>query len=113
MQQRVSLARALVHDPELLFMDEPFGALDAITREELILVLQEIHMAERKTVLFVTHDIGEAVFLADRVLVFSDRPSRLAARIDVPLNRPRTNETRASREFREIDNEVRSALSLG
>ncbi len=112
MQQRVSIARALVHDPELLFMDEPFGALDALTREELNGVLQDIHMAERKTVVFVTHDISEAVFLADRILVFSHRPSRLAADIAVPLERPRTTESRASEAFRSVENEVRGHLTL-
>ncbi|WP_174263684.1 ABC transporter ATP-binding protein [Hyphomicrobium sp. CS1BSMeth3] len=89
MQQRVSLARALLHDPDLLFMDEPFGALDAMTRADLNMELQRLHMSQGKTVLFVTHDIEEATLLSDRILVMSANPGRIVADIPVKLPRPR------------------------
>lgn len=89
MQQRVSLCRALIHDPGILFMDEPFGALDAMTRETMNLELQRVWMESRKTVMFVTHSIPEAVFLSDRIVVMTPRPGRIATVIDVDLPRPR------------------------
>jgi NitT/TauT family transport system ATP-binding protein len=89
MQQRASICRALIHSPRLLLMDEPFGALDALTRERMNLELQRVWMQERKTVIFVTHDIQEAVFLADRVIVLTARPAEMAAAIDVGFPRPR------------------------
>ncbi|TBU78009.1 ABC transporter [Pseudomonas daroniae] len=93
MQQRVGIARMLLHDPQLLLMDEPFAALDALSREALTLELQHIWSQQRKSVLFITHSIQEAVFLADRVLVMSPRPGRIIDEVAVTLPRPRTLET--------------------
>jgi NitT/TauT family transport system ATP-binding protein len=89
MQQRASICRALIHDPSLLMLDEPFGALDMFTREELWLALQDLWLARRPTVILVTHDLREAVFLADRILVMSARPGRIIADRTVALARPR------------------------
>ncbi len=89
MQQRASLCRALIHDPSLLMLDEPFGALDMFTREELWLALQQLWMARNPTVILVTHDLREAVLLADRILVMSARPGRIVAERVVELPRPR------------------------
>jgi NitT/TauT family transport system ATP-binding protein len=99
MRQRVSICRALVHDPELLLMDEPFGALDAITRDQMNLDLQRIWQENRKTVLFVTHSIAEAVFLADRVLVMAPRPTRILEEITIDLPRPRDLDIREAADF--------------
>ena len=88
MRQRVSICRALLHDPPLLLMDEPFGALDALSRDQLNLDLQSIWMQSKKTVMFVTHSISEAVFLGDRVVVFSGRPGRVVEVLDIDLPRP-------------------------
>jgi NitT/TauT family transport system ATP-binding protein len=89
MRQRVALCRALLPNPHLLLMDEPFGALDALTRRQMVVDLEELFMRQRKTILFVTHDIHEAVLLSDRVLVLSDRPARIVADIAIDLPRPR------------------------
>ncbi len=110
MQQRASIARALLHDPELLFMDEPFGALDAMTREDLNLELQRIHLGQKKTIVFVTHDIEEAVLLSDRILVMSSGPGRLVQDIEVTLPRPRSLQSKRDPEFFRIVELVRSLL---
>lgn len=102
MQQRVGLARALAIDPRILFMDEPFGSLDAQTKLLLQGELETIVQRHERTVVFVTHDMEEAVFLADRVLVMSQRPATIVEEIRVDLPRPRTDQMRASREFAEL-----------
>ena len=107
MQQRVVLARTLIQDPHLLLLDEPFGALDALTRERLNLELLHIHSLRGKTIFMVTHDIPEAVFLADRVLVLSERPGRLVADIPIDLPRPRRLEMTGSEHFARLTLEVR------
>jgi NitT/TauT family transport system ATP-binding protein len=111
MQQRVGLCRALVHDPDVLIMDEPFGALDAMTRELMNAELQRIWIERRKTVLFITHSITEAVYLADRVLVMSPRPGRLVGEIAVDLPRPRTVATTELPEFAAFTRQVRRHLN--
>ena len=107
MAQRVGLARMLLHAPRLLLLDEPFSALDAMTRERLALELQRIWMEERRTALFVTHSIPEALFLADRVVVLAGRPARILADLTVPLPRPRTLETMSSPDFNALGLELR------
>ena len=110
MQQRVSFCRALIHDPPLLLMDEPFGALDAMTRDEMNVWLQRIWMEKTKTVLFVTHDISEAVFLSDRVLVLSARPGTIKEIIKIDLPRPRKLETTEKIEFMQYVTRVRKLM---
>jgi len=107
MRQRVSICRALVHDPGLLLMDEPFGALDAITREQMVLELNRIWNETRKSVVFVTHDIQEAIFLADRVLVMTPRPGRIARMMEVDLPRPRMDATKETPRFLSLVAEIR------
>ncbi|MCJ2088463.1 ABC transporter ATP-binding protein [Methylobacterium sp. E-005] len=107
MAQRVGLARMLLHDPRLLLLDEPFSALDAMTREHLSLELQRLWMEERRTALFVTHSIPEALFLADRVVVLAGRPGRILADMPVPLPRPRTLETLSGAQFGTLALELR------
>jgi NitT/TauT family transport system ATP-binding protein len=107
MQQRVAVARGLVHDPALLLMDEPFAALDAMTRESMMAELQRIWMSTGKSVLFITHSIPEAVFLADRVVVMSPRPGRVLEEISIDIPRPRTVKTLGEARFVSIGNHLR------
>lgn len=99
MRQRVSICRALIHGPDHLLMDEPFGALDSLTRDQLVLDLQQLWMRQQMTVLFITHSIAEAVFLSDRVVVMSPRPGRIDRVIQIDLPRPRTLAMRDTPEF--------------
>ncbi|NBX91320.1 MAG: ABC transporter ATP-binding protein [Betaproteobacteria bacterium] len=112
MQQRVSICRALLHDPEVLLMDEPFGALDAMTREKMNLELQRIWLESKKTVLLITHSIPEAVFLSDRVIVMSERPGTIDAIYDIDLARskqsPRTLDVMSSLEFVQYAKTIRA-----
>lgn len=110
MQQRVGIGRALISDPRILLMDEPFGALDAMTREELSLELLRIWEEQRKTVLFVTHSIPEAVLLANRVVVMTPRPGRIADVVKVSLPRPRTLAMEFSEEFRSASDKIRELI---
>jgi NitT/TauT family transport system ATP-binding protein len=113
MQQRVSIARALSFDPALLLMDEPFGALDEMTRERLNAELLRIWQASESTIVFVTHSIAEAVFLSTRVVVMSARPGRVSKLIPIDLPQPRSAATREDPRFFELATEVREALHLG
>jgi NitT/TauT family transport system ATP-binding protein len=110
MQQRVAICRALVHDPGLLLMDEPFGALDAMTREEMGLELLRIWEDRPKTVIFVTHSIPEAILLADRVVVMTPRPGRIARVLDIQLPRPRRIDLEFDERFKAYSDEVRSLI---
>ncbi|UFN47088.1 ABC transporter ATP-binding protein [Roseomonas sp. OT10] len=111
MQQRASLCRALIHDPQLLMLDEPFGALDVFTREDLWVELQTVCATLRPTVILVTHDLREAVFLADRVLVMSSRPGRIIAERTVPFGRPRSLDDMYTQPFQELVHELREHIS--
>ena len=110
MQQRVAICRALVHEPDILLMDEPFGALDALTREEMTMELLRIWGERPKTVLFVTHSITEAVVLADRVVVMSPRPGRIAEIIDVKSPRPRSFHVEGNAEFHDATRRIRELI---
>ena len=110
MRQRVSICRALLLNPSLLLMDEPFGALDALTRDEMNLELQRVWMQHKKTVLFITHSISEAVFSADRVVVMSPHPGRILTAIDIALERPRTLAIRESAPFLQYTRHLRQVF---
>jgi NitT/TauT family transport system ATP-binding protein len=110
MKQRVAICRALIHDPQLLLMDEPFSALDALTRDQIGLELLRIWERYRKTVIFVTHSIREAVFLSDRVLVMTSRPATIAFEAAIKLPRPRTLEMQESGEFNRHVGVLRGAI---
>jgi NitT/TauT family transport system ATP-binding protein len=110
MRQRVAICRALLHGASVLLMDEPFGALDALTRDQMNLHLQTLWMAERPTAVMVTHSISEAVFLSDRVIVLSRRPGKLVHELHVDLPRPRTVEMRDMAEFVRFQRELRLAI---
>jgi NitT/TauT family transport system ATP-binding protein len=110
MQQRTSICRALIHEPEILLLDEPFGALDAFTREELWCALRDLQAARKVTVMLVTHDLREAVFLADTVYVMSSRPGRIVRRCKVPLARPRDLEITYTQAFQDVVHELRGLI---
>lgn len=112
MRQRVAICRALVTDPELLLMDEPFGALDALTRDELNLELQEIWLKSGKTIVFVTHSIAEAIFLSDRVSVMAARPGRVVETLDVNFPRTRALSIREAPEFSAMTRRVREIFEM-
>jgi NitT/TauT family transport system ATP-binding protein len=110
MAQRVAIGRALIHDPQVLLLDEPFGSLDALTRERMGVELMRIWQMRRKTVIMVTHSISEALFLADRVLVLSSRPGRINLDIKVPFGRPRKESLQYSSLFGELAHKLRDAI---
>ncbi len=112
MQQRVSISRSLIHDPPLLLMDEPFGALDAITRDEMNLELLRIWGEAKKTVLFITHSIAEAVFLGDRVIVMTPRPGKVSEIVNLDLPRPRTTALRDDPKFISYVKHIRGRLGV-
>jgi NitT/TauT family transport system ATP-binding protein len=112
MEQRVAIARALIHRPSILLLDEPFGALDALTRERMALELTRIWAAQKTTVVMVTHSIQEAVFLSDRVLVLTDRPGRIAREVSVTLPRPRDLSVLQTETFADLAGQVRAAIEI-
>jgi NitT/TauT family transport system ATP-binding protein len=111
MRQRAAIARALSYDPKILLMDEPFGALDAMTRDAMNLELQRIWMDTGKTIILVTHSIPEAVFLADRIVLLSPRPGKIDTIVEVPIPRPRRSEVQASETFQSIALALRQRLA--
>ena len=113
MQQRASIVRCLAQDPELILMDEPFGALDAFTRDEMNLLIQKIWMETGKTIIFITHNVTEAIFLSDRVVVLSPRPGRVAHIFDIDLPRPRTIEQTFTPEFIKVVLEIKATILHG
>jgi NitT/TauT family transport system ATP-binding protein len=112
MQQRAAIARALIHDPKLILMDEPFGALDALTREKMNLELLRIWQEAKKTIVFVTHGISEAVFLGTRVIVLTAGPARMADNFRVELDQPRTLDTKISEKFGDYSRRIYKLLGM-
>ena len=110
MAQRVAIARALIHDPDLLLLDEPFGSLDALTRERMWTELSRIWQARQKTVIIVTHSINESLFLADRVLVLTQRPGKIKLDVEVDLPRPRKDDIRYTSHFGKLARKLREAI---
>jgi NitT/TauT family transport system ATP-binding protein len=110
MAQRVAIARALIHDPDLLLLDEPFGSLDALTRERMWNELSRIWQLRQKTVIMVTHSINESLFLADRVLVLTQRPGKVKLDLNVDLPRPRQDDIRYTPHFGELARKLREAI---
>ncbi len=110
MQQRAAIVRALSFNPSLLLMDEPFGALDAFTRDEMNLLVEEIWLETRKTIVFITHNITEAVFLSDRVFVMSARPGRISKVFDIDFPRPRTLDLLATKEVFDLVNTIKAEI---
>jgi NitT/TauT family transport system ATP-binding protein len=110
MQQRNAIARGLIHDPQILLLDEPFGALDALTRERMSLEIQNVWMDRHKTMLLVTHSISEAAFLSDVVFIFSPRPGTVWERVEIPFPRPRSLDLMGSAEFAELARKIRWIL---
>jgi NitT/TauT family transport system ATP-binding protein len=114
MKQRVALCRALIHDPKILLMDEPFGALDALTRDQMNLDLQRLWLEHRKTAVLVTHSIDEAVFLSDRIIIMTPRPGQISEIMHVDLPRPRAIDLKNSREFNALTKQImQKFLDLG
>ena len=111
MQQRANLCRALIHEPDLLMLDEPFGALDSFTREELWCVIRDLHAGQGVTIVLVTHDLREAVFLADRIFVMSARPGRIIENREVPFARPRALDILYQSDFNDIVHELRGNIA--
>jgi len=110
MAQRVAIARALVHDPDVLLLDEPFGSLDALTRDRMCGELLRIWQARRKTFVMVTHSISEAIFLADRVFVLSERPGSIHLKLNIPLSRPRQEGVRYTPQFGKMARQLRDSI---
>lgn len=111
MRQRAAIARALSYDPHILLMDEPFGALDAMTRDAMNLELQRIWLATKKTIVLVTHSISEAVFLADRIVLLSPRPGKIDTIVDVGFARPRSTDLQTTTEFQSIVRSLKKRLT--
>lgn len=113
MRKRIDIGRAYAAEPDILLMDEPFGALDVVTRETMQDELLRIWSEKRRTVIFVTHDLEEAMYLSDRIILLSPRPGRMKEIVELPFGRPRTPELRESREFYELRNKLRKLMNPG
>ena len=113
MQQRACICRALIHDPRLVIMDEPFGSLDAMTREEMNVGLLKLWSEKKKTIIFVTHSIPEAIYLSDRVVVLTQRPSKVDTIFEIPFGRPRKIDLMYTEKFRQLQTEIRMKIGFG